>query len=450
MKINYRKIFYFFLAIVLSAVAYFFSSGINGWGGWLMWLAPLPVLLCALYFGGLLAFVASFLAYFLGNALAIQYLSGLAPTMLKPYFPVHAFIIGVLGDAIIFAFLIVISSWIMKRLKHWISILFFPIAWTVYEYSIATISSVGTNGSIAYSQIHWLTLIQIASITGIWGITFLLILVPTTIAFAWYYRQQKLRAIIVLSITAILMFASLLWGWIALAEKYTNTIKVGLAATNATVTDLKTTNPKEVFAEVDRYIDLIRQLANQGATIILLPEKIVSTKNNYLSDILNKFSQTAKQLHITIIVGLNQIDAKRNTAFVFNEQGKIAVDYDKQHLVTFSSEAVYKPGKQLGLFTHQNNVYGVAICHDMDFQRLGHDYGKADAKIVFVPALDFVADNWLHARVAIMQGVENGYAVVRTAQWGLLTVSDSHGRIIAARKTSLTTPVGFVADVPVR
>ena len=54
---------------------------------------------------------------------------------------------------------------------------------------------------------------------------------------------------------------------------------------------------------------------------------------------------------------------------------------------------------------------------------------------MFVPALDFHDDGWTHGRLAIMRGVEGNYAVVRAGQWGLLTLSDSNGRIIAMKTT---------------
>jgi len=40
-------------------------------------------------------------------------------------------------------------------------------------------------------------------------------------------------------------------------------------------------------------------------------------------------------------------------------------------------------------------------------------------------------DAWMHARQAILRGVENGFAVVRVASHGLATVSDDRGRVLA-------------------
>ncbi len=56
--------------------------------------------------------------------------------------------------------------------------------------------------------------------------------------------------------------------------------------------------------------------------------------------------------------------------------------------------------------------------------------GIEAVNIVFVPALDFHDDAWSHTRIAVMRGVEGDFAVARAGQWGLLTLSDSRGRIV--------------------
>jgi apolipoprotein N-acyltransferase len=67
---------------------------------------------------------------------------------------------------------------------------------------------------------------------------------------------------------------------------------------------------------------------------------------------------------------------------------------------------------------------------------------------MLVPAWDFHADGWLHARMAVMRGVEGGYAVVRAASNGVLTVSDARGRVLATRPNGGTTYASVIADVP--
>jgi hypothetical protein len=46
-----------------------------------------------------------------------------------------------------------------------------------------------------------------------------------------------------------------------------------------------------------------------------------------------------------------------------------------------------------------------------------------------VPAGDFGVDDWQHSRMAVMRGVENGFAMVRPAHDGLVIASDAFGRL---------------------
>src|SRR5262249_27335671 len=57
-------------------------------------------------------------------------------------------------------------------------------------------------------------------------------------------------------------------------------------------------------------------------------------------------------------------------------------------------------------------------------------YDENNPMIMYVPAWDFIKDGWLHSRMAIFRGVENGYAIVRAARQGQLTISDQTGKVL--------------------
>jgi apolipoprotein N-acyltransferase len=95
------------------------------------------------------------------------------------------------------------------------------------------------------------------------------------------------------------------------------------------------------------------------------------------------------------------------------------------------------------------NGRSVAICKDLDFPRtLRSDAKFGSIRLMAVPANDFVKDGWIHARMAIVRGVENGFAVVRSAFNGLQTVSDAQGRVLARASTVQPGMVRLSAEVP--
>jgi apolipoprotein N-acyltransferase len=86
----------------------------------------------------------------------------------------------------------------------------------------------------------------------------------------------------------------------------------------------------------------------------------------------------------------------------------------------------------------------------MDFPALSRGYGKDGIGLLLVPAWDFVKDGWLHDRMAVLRGVEGGFAIARAARNGLLTVSDNRGRIVAERSSSSAPFASLIATVPIQ
>jgi apolipoprotein N-acyltransferase len=66
-----------------------------------------------------------------------------------------------------------------------------------------------------------------------------------------------------------------------------------------------------------------------------------------------------------------------------------------------------------------------------------------------VPAWDFDVDGWLHGRMAVLRGVEGGFAIARSAKQGRLTLSDNRGRIVAEQASDATPFSTIVAGARV-
>jgi apolipoprotein N-acyltransferase len=94
----------------------------------------------------------------------------------------------------------------------------------------------------------------------------------------------------------------------------------------------------------------------------------------------------------------------------------------------------------------------MAVCKDMDFPRTYvADARAGDIRLMAVPSGDLKLDGWMHGRLALMRGVENGFAVVRPANDGLVLISDAYGRIVArapSARHGLTTVIADLAPGP--
>jgi apolipoprotein N-acyltransferase len=120
----------------------------------------------------------------------------------------------------------------------------------------------------------------------------------------------------------------------------------------------------------------------------------------------------------------------------FSPDGRVTA-YDKRHLL-LPGEAVYVPGKVSGFIGAGR---AMAICKDLDFPRTIRGDAQAGIRLMMVPANDFLKDDWIHARQAVLRGVENGFAVVRSAANGIQTVSDAQGRVLASARTDHFGPI---------
>jgi apolipoprotein N-acyltransferase len=429
------------VCIVLTGVLFLASTGLDGIG-LLVWFAPIPILVLAFQSSRRVSLAASFLAYLIGGLNLVSYLS--------KFVPGEMIAASIVVTAIAFSLSVAAARFIVLRVGHWTAILVFPAAWTSYEYLLSLVSPHGTAGSLAYTQAGFLPFIQIASLAGLSGIVFLLTLFSSGIAVGWHRRLDQKQSFQIFRITSSILLIVLLFGWMRLTEPPSGRhVRVGLAVTDTTVRYFETTKARLALPVVDAYTHRVNTLAFRGAQVVLLPEKFVGITQSYDTTVFRTFMETAQENKIFLILGLNTIEARsnRNTAFVFSPEGEAIIEYNKVHLLP-GLESRYKAGHTPAIFSLADVPAGVAICKDMDFPAWFRPYGRAGTGVLFVPAWDFLNDARLHSRMAMMRGVENGFAVVRCAQEGLVTVSDHCGRVIAEASSSSAPEVLMVCDFP--
>jgi apolipoprotein N-acyltransferase len=199
------------------------------------------------------------------------------------------------------------------------------------------------------------------------------------------------------------------------------------------------------------YAGKCERLAAQGAQVIVLPEKIALLSDEATGRLDALFGAAAARAQASVVVGLDRgTSAKRlNEARLYSPDGSLAATYQKHHMVPGFEDAD-QPGTTITVLDRQAGVWGMQICKDMDFPRLSRDYGARGVGLLLVPAWDFTLDGWLHRRMAVMRGVESGFASARAAKQGLLTVSDDRDRVLAQRDAATVPFASLVTTVPVR
>jgi apolipoprotein N-acyltransferase len=167
-------------ATAASGGLYYFSLGLEGYR-FLAWIASLPVLFVITEVRAGIGAMIAFFAYLLGAASLAPYLSRLVPLpVLLATLVVPSAAFAAAASAFCYA---------LARDHAIEAVIIFLAAWTSYEFVLSLVSPHGTAGSIAYSQADFLQLIQVCSLTGIWGLTFLLTFVPAGVGVAWHLRR---------------------------------------------------------------------------------------------------------------------------------------------------------------------------------------------------------------------------------------------------------------------
>ena len=182
----------------------------------------------------------------------------------------------------------------------------------------------------------------------------------------------------------------------------------------------------------------------------MLPEKIEIFQDAATSRVRDRLSAWARDHRTRLVAGFGilKADYRDNVAWLFDRDGDVLSEYSKQHLVPLL-EMRFRPGDRDAIVELDGRRFGIAICKDMGFPRLARRYGRAEIDAMLTPAWDFVIDGEYHARMAVLRGIEQGFSVIRTANSGMLTISDPYGRIVAEAKSDDAPVATLFAEAPV-
>jgi apolipoprotein N-acyltransferase len=417
------------ICAALSAVMFYLSQGLaNAWP--LTWLAPVPLLWLA--FGGtpvwrLLA--VSFLAFLIGQVYIAQCYVG-APLMS---------LLSLLGlRPILFPLSILFARLIHRRLSPLLTLLAFPACWTAMEFVAGLLSPHGSFGSIAYSQVSVPIVLQSASLFGMYSITFVVSLFASSLALAVRDRRATLTAA---SVGAAVCVVDLLFAATRLAAQQPEVVRVAAvgSVTQADGTDSLVADRQTSFI----YTSTLDDLARRGARLIVTPEESLTTRRTWSAEALAPLTAVSQATGAEIVAGVLQRAPAGDIAVAFEPDGHSSVYAKRHRLMPF--EAKFPPGTAPGLLGEGK---AMAICKDMDFPDTIRKDAHAGLRLMAVPAWDSDADAWIHARMAVMRGVENGFSIVRAANHGLLTASDAYGRLLAQKLARPDQMDWILADLP--
>ena len=342
--------------------------------------------------------------------------------------------------------------WSKSKMRFQDTIIFASIMVSI-EYILYLIYPILGGLSDAYTQYQNLYLLQIVTVTGIYGIIFLIYWTAAMVIWIWNNKSKKeytRKYIIVYGSVIGLVFAygvvmfhfagssdtsvRIAGVTVPISELLNNDKDVYSTFYTDTFTDENITNTRKKLSSVADELFLKTELeAQAGAKIVFWSELNGAVLKQDEDMLLQQASDMAKQEEIYLIVSLlvktPYVDLKENKTVAFNPQGELISEYFKHGRSI--GELCQKGDGILKSFDTEYGRIAPFICSDMAFSSKIQQAGRDNVDILIVPASDWKEMTLLAAKTAIVRGVENGSNIIRHTNNGMSIVSDFRGSVLA-------------------
>src|SRR5215831_16403747 len=159
-----------------------------------------------------------------------------------------------------------------RSLGSWL-VLAAPALWVALEYARASLSFLALPWNfLSHSQYRYLPVIQIADLTGAFGISFVLLMVNQLVSqIADVFSDRKVQWLAQGLAVALGLAATLLYGWHRLASHPADGERLRVALVQANVTARSNMSVKEQMTHLAAYERLTREAAKEKPDLIVWP-----------------------------------------------------------------------------------------------------------------------------------------------------------------------------------
>ncbi len=336
-----------------------------------------------------------------------------------------------------------------------------PFLWVGLEYVLTHLLTGFPWGLLGNSQYRNLAFIQIAALTGVYGLSFLLVLFQSGFVHS-IVSGRRTPFFYVLGLI-LLVHAG---GWLALRNEVPETSETftGAVIQGNVQPEIEFTldNVEETFALFHRHLELSRQACSQGARLVIWSELTVplcfSCGHAYYPRLTRELGDFAREQDCTMLLGTNESAYTQeggilyhNTAVNLKPDSELSFYY-KMHLVPFGEYTPYKflfsfivnfthaigeltPGDSYVLHDFEGVPYGSPICYEIIFPEMSRIFVKRGARFLVTITNDgWYGHSWApyqHFGIAVLRAVETRRFLLRCATTGVSGIIDPYGRILS-------------------
>ena len=339
--------------------------------------------------------------------------------------------------------------------------------WVALEMVLARFLSGFPWNLLGVSQHRILPLVQIASITGVYGVAFLVVWFSVSLAFAILrvIRQPGLRRgwLVELHPALFVLLGVMVFGVHRLRQRVETDRELKVALVQPSIPQLLIWDHTEDTNRFNKIMELSTRALAAKPDLLIWPE---SSMPNFTEDNFRAITNLITAHKVWMILGAD--DAERrpnasdpaevdyfNAAFLFDPNGSFVATYRKQHLVVFGEylplarafpflrriipvPGDFTPGDRYVPFklTEPRANAALLICFEDVFPGVARR--AASGGLDFL--LNLTNDGWFgissgpyqHLQQSRLRTIEQGLPLVRAANTGISAVIDPLGRIVAS------------------
>jgi len=443
---------------------------------WLAWVAVVPLLIAARRATPAQAALLGLVSGILTDALGVHWLidSGVAP---------GAFCILILIAASKYAVFGVGVSLVYHH-RPAAAALAVPTLWVVLEWLRANLGWLSIPwGLLGYSQYEVAPLVRTASVAGVYGVSFALLVSNVLVAEIYHrWTTQPLgdRDRTSSRVPAIALSVGLSVGILTLANGYApptgSAPNLRVAVIQAGVYEPAIHDVRERNAILDRYMQLTREAA-RGADLdlVIWPESSVPVAFPYDTGAMGLLLDLAQEIDASVLVAASGRDKLSrsgrepevaNSAFLIGPGQEIEGRYDKIRLLPFDEYLPLRswiswpawittlrrdatPGTEPGVLETAGVRYGVQICFESLFASEGRRTASQGVDFLVTLTNEAFAgtpgSHELLFAMNVFRAAENGVPLVRAATTTISAIVAADGSVL---ERSSTSPGIIVADLP--
>ncbi len=391
------------------------------------------------------------------EAFWISYLCGFLFYLVTLYWLYHVTIFGLIIVCLYLALYFGIFGLLFNRFAFFtlhpspLTGLLIAIIWIILEYLQAHLFTGFGWALLGYSQYKNLALIQIADFSGVYGVSFIIMMVNVGI---YRFFKRSLKEIV---IAGMVLAAAIGYGKIG-EDKGGQGKEITVSIVQANIPQEMKWDPAAKDEILERYANLTRLAAFEDPDLIIWPE---TSFPGFFG--INKETQEvldlARKVDTPLLIGANTSEGldSFNSAVLISERGKVVDRYDKIHLVPYGEYVPFSdkipflhrlvlgelgeftPGKEYKAFSLQpspftNEVkFATLICFEDIFPKISKKLVQNGAEFLVV----ITNDAWYgksgapyqHAAASVFRAIENRVPIVRCANTGYSCFIDPRGRI---------------------